>query len=115
MIGEKTMDKEEPFFGENIKDAYKVLKGMFKKEKKVRNLLCPFCFSRIKKKCIIQQKSKDKSFEICYVECPDCRCTGPVSYSAEGAVREWNIRGKKQRSSTSILFKKHTGRRRIVS
>lgn len=103
--------KKESFFGENIKEAYETLKNMFKKEEKVKNLLCPFCFSRVKKGCIIQQKNKNKLLEIYYVECPECRCSGPISYSSEGAIREWNTRGKNQRSSENKSFKKYMGSR----
>jgi len=33
--------KEEPWFGQNLREAFKVIKGMFKKEVKLFN--CPFC------------------------------------------------------------------------
>jgi len=77
--------KEEPWFGQNLREAFKVIKGMFKKEVKLFN--CPFCSYDLK---ITETMSKG-AFGY-YVRCHNCKCRGPLGKNYTEALELWNSR-----------------------
>jgi Lar family restriction alleviation protein len=52
---------------------------------------CPFCTNRD----VEVDTLGDESRQFYAVSCDDCKATGPLSNSYEGAVEAWNMRDKK--------------------
>ena len=82
-------NKEESFFGQNIREAYNVMKGLFKKEEEI--LFCPFCYNKLD---YIDKNYRlnDKDLFEFYVKCPNCKCCGPVGDDYTEALKLWNDR-----------------------
>ena len=86
------------WFGKNIKEAIRVIKGMFKEESKIFD--CPFCHNILKKtdtmnRSTIFETDNELECGYCYeyyVECPNCKCKGPVGESYIEALKLWNNR-----------------------
>ena len=84
--------KEEPFFGKNINEALKRIKGLFKKEEEILN--CPFCYSELKITDTMYKLREDgDTFEFC-VKCPNCKCNGPFADDYTEALKLWNDRSE---------------------
>lgn len=84
--------KEEPWFGQNIKEVIRMVKGLFKKEKNILN--CPFCHNNLK---ITDTMYKENPLGILYewefsVKCPNCKCKGPEAENYTEALKLWNDR-----------------------
>lgn len=84
--------KEEPWFGQNIKEAIRVVKSMFKKEKYISD--CPFCFCVLSITDTMNKENRHKNpFEWKYfVKCPNCKCIGPKAENYTEALELWNER-----------------------
>lgn len=77
--------KEERFFGENLREAFDVIKRMFNKE--VRLSECPFCVTELK----ITETMNRGPFGY-YVRCPKCQCRGPLGKNYTEALELWEDR-----------------------
>jgi len=84
--------KREPWFGQNIREVIRMVRRIYKKEKYISE--CPFCLNDLKITDTMHKENlHENSFDWNYfVECPNCKCRGPITKNYTEALELWNDR-----------------------